>query len=182
MKLRLLQPGYENMDGYIGIIEFKDGLSVDDVNEREARQLGLSIRVEFEDGRDPNPAQNLLDSMHNQAPVAGEEPAEPVEPEVPVALLTREDLEAVADKGGIKGLRAIAEGFNVKGTSIVELINEILEAQAASQPAEQTPEAPVEVPAEQAPEAPAEAAPEVPAEAPAEAQEGATETEEVKAE
>lgn len=131
MKLKLVQPGYENMNGYLGMTLFEDGVSVSDVPLREARNLGMAIKVEYEDGTDPNPAQNLLESMHNEAgtvaaPVAGSENESPAAG----VTYTQESLEAIADKDGIKGVRAVAETFNVKGTSIAELIREILEAQA----------------------------------------------------
>lgn len=131
MKLKLVQPGYENMTGYLGMTLFQDGLSVNDVPLREARNLGMAIKVEFEDGTDPNPAQNLLDSMHIEAGTV-EAPLAGSENESPKASVTytQESLEAIADKEGIKGVRAVAEQFGVKGTSIAELIREILEAQA----------------------------------------------------
>lgn len=43
---------------------------------------------------------------------------------------TRAQLEAIADKRGINGLREIGEPLEVKGRSIPELITKILEAQA----------------------------------------------------
>lgn len=132
MKLRLLQSGWEKLTGYLGIHLFEDGLSVNDVNEREAAQLGMFIQVAYEDGRDPNPAQKLLDNMHTEATLLGETVADDAKPEDKAAeLLTREELEIIADKNGIKGLREIAEGYDVKGTSITELIEEILTAQKA---------------------------------------------------
>lgn len=131
MKLKLTQPGYESMTGLFGITFFENGVSVTDVPLREARQIAMSIKAEYEDGSDPNPAQNLLESMHNEAgkveaPVAGSETKTPASK----TAYTEEELGAIADKEGIKGLRAVAEQFGVKGTSIVELIREILEAQA----------------------------------------------------
>ena len=42
--------------------------------------------------------------------------------------LSREELEAVADDGGISGLRAIAEPLGVKSNSIDGLIDAILKA------------------------------------------------------
>lgn len=131
MKLKLVQPGYENMTGYLGMTLFQDGVSVSDVPLREARNLGMAIKVVYEDGSDPNPAQNLLNSMHNKAgevkaPVADAETKSPVAS----TAYTQGSLEAIADKDGIKGVRAVAEKFSVKGTSIAELIREILAAQA----------------------------------------------------
>jgi hypothetical protein len=41
---------------------------------------------------------------------------------------TQLELEALADKEGITGLREVAEAYGVKGTSIVGLISGILAA------------------------------------------------------
>lgn len=137
MKLKLTQPGYESMTGLFGITFFENGVSVTDVPLREARQIAMSIKAEYEDGSDPNPAQNLLNSMHNKAgevtpPLGGSET------QVPTRLIhTQESLGKVADEQGIKGLRVIASQFDVKGNSIVELMALILKAQAASIPAEE---------------------------------------------
>lgn len=54
-----------------------------------------------------------------------EEPAK-VEP---LVVYSREELEAIADRAGITGLREIAADFGVKNTSIRGLIEEILKAQ-----------------------------------------------------
>ncbi|MET2951334.1 immunoglobulin domain-containing protein [Vibrio owensii] len=43
------------------------------------------------------------------------------------ALYTREELEQVADSQGIAGLREIADRHDIRGRSIQELINELLE-------------------------------------------------------
>lgn len=131
MKLKLLQAGYENMTGYLGMTMFENGLSVADVPLREARNLGMAIKVQYEDGTNPNPAQNLLESMNDEAgkveaPLAD---SETKSPRGGALAYTQESLEAIADKDGIKGLRAVAEKFNVKGSSIAELIREILAAQ-----------------------------------------------------
>lgn len=46
---------------------------------------------------------------------------------------TRETLEALADKGGIKAVREVAVKFGVSNKSVVGLIDEILEAQARAE-------------------------------------------------
>ena len=124
MKLKLTQSGYEKFTGQFGIVDFVDGVSVGDVNAREARNIAVSIGCEFEDGSSPNPAQILLNSMNDRA---GEvKPENKPEPAVFVPF-TKEQLEKVADEKGIKGLRQLADPLKIKGTSIVELIKELLE-------------------------------------------------------
>ena len=44
-------------------------------------------------------------------------------------IYTREELEAVADDSGIRGLREIGDPLNVKATSLTTLIDLILKAQ-----------------------------------------------------
>lgn len=122
MKLRLIQKGYENFNGLLGVTEFKDGVSVNDVPPREATNIGMSIKTEWEDKTDPNPAQNLLNHMHTKAGEQAEAPAA----SATAGEHTQESLETIADEKGIKGLREIAEPLGIKGTSIKELISEIL--------------------------------------------------------
>ncbi len=54
------------------------------------------------------------------------------EPEIEAKTFeyTAADLEEIAGNGGIKALRKVADKYHVKGTSIAELIKEVLEAQA----------------------------------------------------
>lgn len=61
-----------------------------------------------------------------------EEAEETEENPTPKTVYTREDLEKIADAQGIKGLREIADPLGLKSTSIVPLIDAILEAQSAS--------------------------------------------------
>lgn len=136
MKLKLLQAGYENFTGLFGVTFFEDGLSVDDVPLREARNIAISILTQYEDGSDPNPAQGLLNNMDLEAKVTTPGQFEPdVVETLPVPVVTKEDLEAIADKGGIKALRETAATYNVKGTSIAEIIKEILEVIEAQEKA-----------------------------------------------
>lgn len=137
MKLKLTQPGYEYMNGYLGITEFKDGVSINDIAPRDARNIAISIGCEYEDGSSPNPAQNLLDGMHDKAGEAKEISFAPPPPK-----FTRAELEEMADKGGIKALRAVATPLGIKGTSIAELIAELLgESEPAAPAAPEAPEA-----------------------------------------
>lgn len=57
-----------------------------------------------------------------------EQPPAPPEPEPEVPKWTRQELEAIADKEGIAGLREISERHGIKGRAIVELIDAILAA------------------------------------------------------
>lgn len=143
MKLKITEKGFEHMNGPIAEVMFVDGVSVGDVSEHQAQRIAAAMRCETLEGVNPSTAAALLRSMDDRAPVVaemergveGEAPKAIVEvaaPVVPVVTTTytREELEGVADKAGIKGLREIAKPFGVKGTSIKELIDEVLKEQA----------------------------------------------------
>lgn len=154
MKIRLVGNGYEALTGMFGDVEFKDGVSVHPVSPAQARFYASITTVEnAEDGSELGDNAAFQAALNMEAvtvnlPTLAELQAQGQAaevgqaPEVPVAqeavAHTRESLEAVADKGGIAGLRAIAEPLGVKGTSITKLIKGILKAQAPQEPAAQT--------------------------------------------
>jgi len=146
MKLKITEKGFENLTGPIAEVMFADGVSVDEVSGEQAQRISAAMRCETLEGVNPSASAEMLRSHAKRADVVaemkrGEEDQTPhaiVEAASPIAksegsadAWTRETLEAVADKGGIKGLRAIAEPLGVKATSIKELITEVLDAQAA---------------------------------------------------
>lgn len=141
MRLKLLQAGFENYTGQMGVTFFQNGLSVNEVSEQDARRMAAVLQCETVDGESMNVAQKLLDSMNTEAVVknvdyAADEPKAEVKPEEPVepvsakaAKHTAESLAAIADEKGIAGIREIAEQFSLKGNSIAGLIDAILKAQ-----------------------------------------------------
>lgn len=145
MKLKLTQAGFETYTGQMGVVMFKDGLSEGDVLPIDAIRIAAAIGAEWEDGTAANVGQMYLNNMDAPAHVGGgdlsnlsmpvegkDEPqgeSEQTQPNVQATHLTREELEAVADEKGIAGLREIAEPMNVKGTSIVGLMDAIIKAQ-----------------------------------------------------
>jgi hypothetical protein len=62
-------------------------------------------------------------------------PKPEVDAELAGKVWTRAELEAVADKDGIKGLRDVATPMGVKGVAIPKLIDDILAAQTQGQKA-----------------------------------------------
>lgn len=82
------------------------------------------------DGADRNKAQN--GEIKSSVAKPGEEPpAAQTGTATPAGVkpsldFTREDLEALADKDGIAGLRNIGSQHGVKGRSITEIINELM--------------------------------------------------------
>lgn len=137
-RLRITEPGWDSYTGPLGGVMFTNGLSDDLVDATTARRLGSIIRIDMVDsGVQAGAASDLQRHAEVKAPVLPESPTydatqaqaatkEPAKPKY-----TREQLEEVADKNGIAGLREIAEPMGIKGRGIAELISEILAAQGA---------------------------------------------------
>ena len=161
MKIKFVAPDLAAFTGMYGSIEFKDGLSVTDVTEQEVRLYGAITAIEvvgegFTPDKTYDEVKNVGAVVVNlptlaeirkraaavatalMAPAAGQEVS------APATVYTKEQLEAIADKQGIAGLRAIGEQMGVRATSISKLIREILEAQAKHKPAAEFLAAPAE--------------------------------------
>lgn len=135
-RIRITEKGWGTYNGFLGTVEFVDGLSVDAVAPITARHIGSIVRIENCDSQEQGGASaDLQRKMHTPAPTNVTVP-QPDAPPAPAATVkvahTRESLEATADAHGIAGLRAIADPMNVKGRGIMELISEILAAQPKS--------------------------------------------------
>lgn len=154
MKIRLIQPGFERYNGQMGVHFFEEGLSVADVRDQDAVRMSAVMLCEWEDGSSANVAQSILDNANTAAPVYSTkgdgsdhdaaadrvaQRAAVVESAVSAdkprtSTFSAEQLEAIADKSGIKGLREIADPLGLKGTSIKELIDSILKRGAEKAP------------------------------------------------
>ncbi|WP_323016472.1 hypothetical protein [Castellaniella sp.] len=141
MKLKIIERGYENFSGLLGITFFTDAVSDDDVNHKEAVLLASLVRVADAETGQPVSAFDQERAVWNTAvsqpaplqPARTQPKAAPVAntPVATVKQYTRENLEELADKGGINALRKVGNEFNVKNASIAGLIDEILQAQDA---------------------------------------------------
>lgn len=98
---------------------------VADAPKEEINPTPVEIKEAAKPVEDTDKAQAELDAL------LAETSSEPEGENHPVRFYTKEELEAVADEKGIAGLREIADPMGVKNTSIVGLINEILQAQGA---------------------------------------------------
>jgi hypothetical protein len=136
MKIRLIEPGWTKLTGAFGTTEFKDGVSVEDVSAAEAKHLAGIVQIETLEGANPSATQALLEAHYTPVPVpqmprADQIAAVQIAKAAPGAIAyTNEQLGAIADKEGIKGIRAIAEPLGLKGNSIADLIDKVLAAQA----------------------------------------------------
>ncbi|CAG9228836.1 hypothetical protein [Burkholderia vietnamiensis] len=124
MKIRMVQAGYEKFTGLFGGVQFEDGESAHEVDERTAARLANIVRIEREDGSNPSASQLVLDIQSRPMAVAqtGAPTAEPIK-------YSQGFLEQVASERGIKGLREIGDTLGVKATGIADLIRLILEKQ-----------------------------------------------------
>lgn len=133
-RIRITSPGWSNFNGYFGIVEFRDSVSVESVGRIEAERLAALIQFETvpdnEDGiaRDPSAAQRIVDTyaddLGHATLLTQAELPKPPEPEKPT--YTPEQLADLADVGGIAAVRKAADPLGVTGASISELIGKIL--------------------------------------------------------
>jgi len=152
MKIKITQKGYETFTGLMGVTFFENAVSVGDVSAKEAFALSALLTVvDAETGEDigaiaqeravwdcanvlqPEKLKSLAELQGDNQGGDGEEGDQGTQGGngggEPKPTYTREDLEAVADKDGIAGLRKIGDPIGAKGTSIAKLIDEILQAQ-----------------------------------------------------
>lgn len=148
MKLRITQRGFETYTGQMGMILFKDGLSVYDVAERDALRLSALFGCEWETG---SAVTITKVEVEPSAPVGRETFLAPTDgmparvgghdgetkyvdvdftgEDIPVRVTrrySRVELEEIADTHGMSGLREIAGPMGIRSTSIVDIIEKIL--------------------------------------------------------
>lgn len=133
-RIRITSPGWTNFNGYFGVIEFKDSVSVEAVGRIETERLAALIQFETvpddenDAARDPSAAQRIVetyaDNLGHATLLTQAELPKPPEPEKPT--YTPEQLADLADAGGIAAVRKAAEPLGVTGASISELIGKIL--------------------------------------------------------
>lgn len=143
MKVRIDEVGYEHFTGQLGLVVFEDGVSVDSVSQGEINRMSVVVRLVEADNLEQIGSlveinKNLdVDFPTNQNFQTEPESNEPafvaadgtIPATVVIEVITREALEALADKEGIAGLREIADPLGVKAVSVVGLIDAILQAQ-----------------------------------------------------
>lgn len=128
MKIKLVQPGWETFSDYLGYTLFKDGTSVEEVSPAEAARLASIVSIETLDGKNPSPAQKILDNWSAPMAVATTQTADTAAAPAVHKSWTASELEAIADEKGIKGLREIGDALGVKGTGIADLVAKIVDA------------------------------------------------------
>lgn len=159
-KIKITQDGWQGYTGILGTLEFVNGVSTTVPSRVQAAQFGVVMKfAEVDDEgkelgqmsanvelvRTKNVAAEVLVPMKraSEMPKPEPKPEAAKAPEVtapnpmpfeapadPAKVYTADELAAIADKDGIKGLRKIGTPLGAKNTSISALIEEILQAQA----------------------------------------------------
>lgn len=138
-RLKIIDKTYANHTGQIGPIDFVNGIAVNTVKRYGAIAFNAGYRcvivddegktiLEFVNGMLPMSAAEMAPSTMVQLELklpVGKNPVD-LKFDASVKSYTREQLEKVADKLGLKGLREIAEKMDVRGKSIPQLIDRIL--------------------------------------------------------
>lgn len=163
MQVKITDPGFAGFTGHFGTVWFQDGVS-EQISSAEAERLGCIVKCETLDGVNPSATQRMVDIQNknldellasgkgvvgadraavqipeaNQTVAKTEDAGGETKPGVkPDLNFTRADLEALADKEGIAGLRNIGSQHGVKGRSIAEIIDELMQIQAIANPVAQ---------------------------------------------
>lgn len=162
--VRIVAKGFEGYNGIIEGIEFRKGVSTENMSLGSAERIGAFMRVVDNDTGEPlGVGQRMVNARRqSQAPreplakvkrtPTGKKKKTVKKQEVPEYTFTREDLESVADKEGITGLRKVAEQYEVRGRSIREIIDSLmaLKANAEAKKEAETPAQKQETPSAEA--------------------------------
>jgi antitoxin component HigA of HigAB toxin-antitoxin module len=146
-KIKIAVQGWECFSGMLGNITFKDGISEEIVSIKDRERIGGTIYVEEFDEENPDlPGEqvgstvsilkigDIAAEMENTLEYGLKESSDA---EILVTktkqsdrkIYPLEELEAIATEKGIKAIRELAVPYDLKGTSIQDLIDRILKAQ-----------------------------------------------------
>jgi hypothetical protein len=142
-RIRIVQPGWETYTGPFGSITFDQGVSTHLVDPVSIDRIAAEMHVIDADSKDKLGAQermihiktqrldaiDRLDRVPEGVVVDPVVKVEKIEPTLGEKIWTVNDLEAVADDTGIRGLREIGDPMGAKGRAIPELIGNILRVQ-----------------------------------------------------
>ena len=139
-KVRITQPTWLGFTGEFAGTQFVDGVSTTFVPQNIYDRIAAELSVVDDRTNEILGVQTRMISARlktlNVLPETARAPV--IEPEVKVKFVpppvltpkwTKETLEALADKTGIKGLREIGDPLSAKGRAIPELIEAIMRAQ-----------------------------------------------------
>lgn len=144
-RLRMTENGFTSFTGEMGMIEWLNGESVEDVPQRIADRISGMIRVESIDTGKQVGAQVRAETMlrvdalvdpgmkrATEKELEEERARDAInEGNVPVeTFYSLDELQSMADLTGLRGLREVGDKWGVKGREIGDLIKKILTAQS----------------------------------------------------
>lgn len=143
-RIKIVDGSLSKLTGVFGGVPFVDGVSEDHVSKFDINRIGAALQiVDADTGERLGPQYDLLKAFDKRVPKAAPEakPAADTKPQekAPVELtydFTRESLEKLVDTGGIKALRDFCAPYQVRGRSVLEIINEMLALKQAKAPSE----------------------------------------------
>jgi len=144
-KLKIVAPEWVNYTGSLGMVHFTNGLSDQFIADHIRRRLSIGmamVEIDADGNEEPaSPTHKMITAAAIRADVseplnrqsdsdkAHELLGAALDVDANTPIHTKGQLEKIADKEGIKGLRDIADRWHVKSRSIPDLINAILDAQ-----------------------------------------------------
>ncbi|KMJ44960.1 hypothetical protein AB204_11490 [Xenorhabdus khoisanae] len=134
-KVKLLESAFSGYTGVMSGVMFENGVSKTAIPFIDQQRICSIMKAETVEGKNVSGAAALAESREITAKQALEleTKAKPIaellregENDAPVTRFTRNELEALADKGGITALRKIGNECNVREKSIEAMIESIL--------------------------------------------------------
>jgi hypothetical protein len=148
-RLRITATGWSSFTGHFGSTEFKDGVSVNPLDRKAIDHVSALVGCELvdENGNDAGEA-GIAARMIGALGVGNDDYSAPrlaMQSELdaenlrlrtengrqPTKIYTKEELETIAEKESIKGLRQISDKWHVHDRSIPRLIAAVLRAQSS---------------------------------------------------
>ncbi len=137
--VKIVEKGFETYNGIIEGVQFENGVSAEPMSQFSAERVGAFMKIVNADSDEPLGMGYRMANTRSQ----GSAPRAPLEKIVRTSTgkerksikkqtkvvsydFTKEQLEDVADKGGINDLRKIADQYEVRGRSIAEIIDSLM--------------------------------------------------------
>lgn len=149
--IKIIQPGWDKFNGDLEGVRFENGVSTEHLNLNAAERLGSMFDiVDLESGEPISAASRLLKGREQTVSpgratirvedIKAQEDSEVIsdaeeivessveeKQELEFPAYTREQLEKIADEGGITKLREFAKDYDVKGNSIIKIIDGLMQ-------------------------------------------------------
>ena len=146
--IRITASGWDTYTGDFGGVNFKNGLSVSPASRRQIDHLSALVRCDLADENGDPIGQSGISARLVGGVNVGDAPSslrkatqEEIDADrrervansgkAPTQVYTKEELEQIANKEGIEGLRKIGDKWSVRDRAINKLIVAILNAQTA---------------------------------------------------